>query len=58
MELFIISPNTINNKVYIGKTVNNFDIRCINNLYKNIHNKYLRNAIVGYKLRNFEIDLY
>lgn len=48
--------NTVNNKVYIGKTVNNFDIRYSNDLFKNTHNKHLKNAIVEYGLRNFKID--
>ena len=48
--------NKINNKLYIGQTVNNFHRRYGSNLLKNTHNQHLKNSIQKYGIENFEID--
>ena len=48
--------NKVNNKVYIGQTVNNFHRRYGSNLLKNTHNQHLKNSIQKYGIENFEID--
>lgn len=47
--------NNINNKIYIGQTVDGFDKRYKNNLYKYTHNSHLKNSIDKYGIKNFEI---
>lgn len=50
--------NKINNKIYIGQTTEKggFKRRYRNDLYKNTHNKHLKNSIQKYGIENFEID--
>lgn len=48
--------NKINNKMYIGQTVQSFDERYGGNLKKFTHNIHLKNAIDKYGIDNFEID--
>ena len=48
--------NKVNNKLYIGQTVNNFHRRYGSNLFKNTHNQHLKNSIQKYGIENFEID--
>ena len=48
--------NKVNNKLYIGQTVNNFHRRYGSNLLKNTHNQHLKNSIQKYGIENFEID--
>ena len=47
--------NTVNGKVYIGQTVNGFDERYHNNVYKYTHNEYLKRSILKYGIDNFKI---
>ncbi|MDC4245524.1 GIY-YIG nuclease family protein [Clostridium perfringens] len=48
--------NTINNKIYIGQTVNNFNKRYGANLEKFTHNQHLKNAIRKYGIDKFKIE--
>ena len=47
--------NKVNNKVYIGQSVNGFDRRYDNNIVKRTCNKHLKNAIDKYGIENFDI---
>jgi group I intron endonuclease len=48
--------NKINNKIYIGQTINDFDRRYDNNLEKRTSNEHLKRSIHKYGIENFEID--
>lgn len=50
--------NNINNKVYIGQTINTngFNGRYSYNLEENTHNEHLKNSILKYGIENFNID--
>lgn len=48
--------NTVNNKVYIGQTIQGFDKRYNNDIFKNTHNKYLKNDIGLFGIDNFNIS--
>jgi len=48
--------NKINNKVYIGQTVYDFDKRYCNNLVRCTHNNHLKSSIIKYGIDNFKID--
>ena len=47
--------NKINNKLYIGQTINNFDKRYANNIILNTHNKHLKSSLEKYGIDNFII---
>ena len=47
--------NKVNGKVYIGQTVNSFDIRYRNNLENKTHNEHLKRSIKKYGIENFDI---
>lgn len=47
--------NKINNKIYIGQTVNTFDRRYKNNLEKYTNNQHLKKSINKYGIDNFDI---
>ena len=47
--------NKVNNKIYIGQTINNFDKRYGNNIILNTHNKHLKSSLEKYGLDNFII---
>lgn len=48
--------NKINNKLYFGITINNFNTRYDGNIAKYTHNDHLRNSINTYGIENFEIN--
>lgn len=48
--------NKINNKLYIGQTVRDFDTRYGHDLEKFTHNKHLKSSIIKYGIKNFEIN--
>lgn len=48
--------NKINNKIYIGQTVNTFDERYKGDLQKYTHNIHLKRSIEEYGIENFYID--
>ena len=48
--------NKITKKVYVGKTKNGFEIRYGNDIYKNTHNRYLKQDIKKYGIDSFEIN--
>lgn len=48
--------NKVNNKIYIGQTINDFDVRYSGGNIINTQNTYLKNSIKKYGLDNFEID--
>lgn len=47
--------NKVNNKTYIGQTIEGFDRRYSYNIFKNTHNKHLKNSIEKYGIENFDI---
>ena len=47
--------NKVNGKIYIGKTVNSFDVRYCYDIVKNTHNKHLKRAFEKYGIENFDI---
>lgn len=47
--------NNINNKLYIGQTINGFDSRYRNNVEKETKNKHLKYAFNKYGIENFTI---
>ncbi len=50
--------NKVNNKSYVGQSVNNFNIRYKGGKWwKHTHNEILKNSIVKYGLENFEIEI-
>lgn len=48
--------NKINNKIYIGQTTNDFDVRYSGGNIYNTENTYLKRSIDKYGIENFEID--
>lgn len=48
--------NKINNKIYIGQTINDFDIRYSGGNIYNTDNTHLKRSINKYGIENFEID--
>lgn len=48
--------NNINNKLYIGQTINGFDKRYMGNIALNTHNDHLKKAIEKYGIDNFTIN--
>ena len=48
--------NKINNKVYIGQTINGFDVRYKGNLEKYTHNEHLKKSLHKYGIENFDIS--
>ena len=48
--------NKINNKIYIGQTINDFDIRYSGGNIYNTQNTYLKRSIDKYGIENFEVD--
>ena len=48
--------NKVNNKIYIGQTINSFDKRYKGGLYNATSNIHLKNSIDKYGIENFEIN--
>jgi len=49
--------NLINNKVYIGQTIRNFEIRVKEYKTKKMHNIYLENSFNKYGFENFKFEI-
>lgn len=55
--IIYVIRNKLNNKLYIGQTVNSFNQRYNGvNWWDNTHNNHLKNAVNKYGIENFEID--
>lgn len=48
--------NKINNKIYIGQTIQKFDDRYTSGDIRKTHNKYLKRSIDKYGIENFYVD--
>lgn len=61
MGLIYKIENHINNKVYIGQTINSITRRyngtSIETIFKNMHNEHLKNSMRKYGLDNFSIEV-
>lgn len=57
MFVYLIT-NQVNNKKYVGKTVNKFIDRYIGcRWWEKTGNKYLKNSVIKYGLKNFTVSI-